>query len=142
MKCVIDTNVLVSVLIKPDGAASQLFRHVFHGTVTPVVGAKLLLEYEDVLGRDYIFTTSPLHAEERWEFLMALASRATWSNIHFQWRPNLRDEGDNHLVELAIASNAPYIITWNTKDFKGGELYFPQIATLTPQAFLTRLTQE
>jgi hypothetical protein len=30
-----------------------------------------------------------------------------------RWRPNLRDEGDNHLVELAIAGGAEAIVTYN-----------------------------
>lgn len=28
---------------------------------------------------------------------------SAWTRIYFGWRPNLRDEADNHLVELAVA---------------------------------------
>jgi predicted nucleic acid-binding protein len=61
-----------------------------------------------------------------------------WVNIYYLWRPNLRDEGDNHLLELAIAGNANYIVTNNIKDFKNTELMFPHILILKPDDFMRR----
>jgi len=37
--------------------------------------------------------------------------------IYFLWRPNLRDEADNHLVELAVAGGAQAVVTRNKRDF-------------------------
>lgn len=48
------------------------------------------------------------------------------------WRPNLDDESDDFLIELAIASNAKIIITDNIKDIGSAELQF-DIEVLTPQ---------
>jgi predicted nucleic acid-binding protein len=56
--------------------------------------------------------------------------------IYFLWRPNLPDEADNHIVELAIAGGAEAIVTNNTSDLRGGELSFPQLQVLTPARFL------
>ncbi|TGK64879.1 PIN domain-containing protein [Leptospira wolffii] len=39
------------------------------------------------------------------------------SRRHYSFRPNLRDADDNHFVELAIASNADYLITSNLIDY-------------------------
>ena len=61
-----------------------------------------------------------------------------WTNIYFGWRPNLRDEGDNHLIELALAAGASAIVTHNVKDFVSTELKFPQLLILTPAQFLQR----
>jgi uncharacterized protein len=55
-----------------------------------------------------------------------------WVTIYYQWRPNLRDEGDNHVVELAIAENAQILATNNIRDFVGSELAFPQLQILNP----------
>ncbi len=55
----------------------------------------------------------------------------------YLWRPNLPDEEDNHILELAVAGNAQAIITHNLKDFRQGQLAFPQIAILTPKQFIT-----
>lgn len=52
------------------------------------------------------------------------------------WRPNLPDEGDNHLVELAVAGGASRIVTQNLRDLQGKELKFPGLVAVTPAHFL------
>lgn len=44
------------------------------------------------------------------EFLDGFAAVRTAVDASYLWRPNLKDEADNHLVELAIAARAAYII--------------------------------
>lgn len=56
--------------------------------------------------------------------------------FYYLWRPNLRDETDNHLVELAVAGGAMAIVTYNVRDLTAGELLFPSLRILTPVAFL------
>ena len=58
--------------------------------------------------------------------------------VYYRWRPNLRDEGDNHLVELAIAGGAEAMITHNLRDLKAMELKFPALAVLTPLEWLEK----
>jgi hypothetical protein len=50
-------------------------------------------------------------SNERDAVLAALAESGIWVRIHFLWRPNLPDEGDNHILELAIAGDARAVIT-------------------------------
>lgn len=59
-----------------------------------------------------------------------------WVHVYYLWRPNLPDEGDNHIVELAIAGYAQTIVTNNTRDFKKPELLFPRINIIKPNEFL------
>jgi len=56
--------------------------------------------------------------------------------VDFLWCPNQPDEGDSHLVELAIAGGADNIATKNEKDVRNGELAFPSLRILTPAEFL------
>ena len=56
--------------------------------------------------------------------------------IYFLWRPNLPDEADNHLVELAVAGGSDAIVTNHTRDVRRGELSFPHLQILTPAQFL------
>jgi predicted nucleic acid-binding protein len=56
------------------------------------------------------------------------------------WRPNLRDEGDNHIVELAVAGGAGMIVTNNVADFRNAELKFPGIEILRPPAAMQELS--
>jgi predicted nucleic acid-binding protein len=59
--------------------------------------------------------------------------------IFYGWRPNLPDEGDNHLVELAIAGGAAAIVTRNIRDLSRPDLLFPDLASLSPDQFLALL---
>ena len=58
--------------------------------------------------------------------------------MSFLWRPNLSDEGDNHVVELAVAGMADTIITNNERDFVRGELRFDALRVESPATFLGR----
>ena len=100
------------------------------------MGAALLTEYEDVLRREPLFQKCRLTRSEREELLDIFLSACTWTRIYFAWRPNLRDEGDNHVVELAIAGGAERIITRNLRDFAPMELRFPNLDVMTPEDFL------
>ena len=55
--------------------------------------------------------------------------------IHYLWRPNLKDEGDNFLIELAVAGNAESIITNNLKDLRNAELQFDGLRVLAPEDY-------
>jgi predicted nucleic acid-binding protein len=58
-------------------------------------------------------------------------------DTHLLWlAANLRDEDDNHLVELAVAGGADCIITRNVRDLVSMELKFPALAVRTPEVFL------
>jgi predicted nucleic acid-binding protein len=48
----------------------------------------------------------------------------------------LQDEGDNHLIELAVAGGAEAVVTMNKRDLVSGDLRFPQLAIVTPSEFL------
>ena len=133
-----DTSVFVSALISADGASRQTLRLCLQGTHTPIIGEKLFQEYEDVSGRDRIFERSLLIKEEREELLNGFVAVCEWTPVFFLWRPNLPDEGDNHLMELAVAGGADVIITYNIKDFNRAELKFPDFEILTPKELLNR----
>jgi len=135
-RVVVDTNVLVSAILSPDGAAREVLRRCLKGEAEPLISNALFLEYEDVLSRDEMFARAAIDTEERGELLEAVLSVCRWTNVTFLWRPNLPDESDNHLIELAVAGNADWIITRNTRDVTGGELKFDSFGVVTPGAWL------
>ncbi len=101
------------------------------------MGAALLAEYEEVLGRGDIFVRSRLSPSERQELLDVFLGRCTWVRVYFGWRPNLDDEADNHLVELAVAAHAQAIVTGNARHLRSGELRFPGLRILDPATFMS-----
>jgi predicted nucleic acid-binding protein len=102
----------------------------------PVLGPALLAEYEDVLGRWDLFANTVLPAKERGEVFDGLLNRCRWVEVFYAWRPNLPDEADNHLIELAVAAQAEAIVTRNLRDVARGELKFPSLRVLTPEQCL------
>jgi predicted nucleic acid-binding protein len=117
------------------GWSRQLIRLCLEQRVQPIVGQVLFLEYEDVLGRRRLFGRSPLSVRERQEFFEAFLSVCEWVQVYYSWRPNLKDEGDNHVMELAVAGGAS-IVTNNVRDFAAADLRFPLIHVVTPKQFL------
>ncbi|EIJ34979.1 putative toxin-antitoxin system toxin component, PIN family [Thiothrix nivea] len=138
---VIDTNVFISALMKPDTSPRQVLRRCLMGQVQPLIGNALYLEYEDIMAREDLFTSCPTTMDERDKLFNAFLSRCQWVNIYYRWRPNLQDEADNHLLELAVAGNAQWLVTGNIRDFRQHELQFPEIQVVTAAAFLQTLQE-
>jgi len=103
------------------------------------MGNALFNEFEDVFSRDNLFAKCRLSAHERNELLDIFYSCCEWVHVYYMWRPNLPDEADNHLVELAIAGGADYIVTRNLRHLKDMELRFPQLRILAPETFLREI---
>lgn len=135
MVVVLDTNVFVGACLG-FGAARQVVADCIRGAHTPLMGAALYAEYEDVLARDALFASSRLNRSERDELLDIFLAACRWTRIYYMWRPNLRDEADNHLMELAVAGNAGCIVTRNLRDFTQAELRFASIQVQSPEHFL------
>jgi len=96
------------------------------------MGNALFCEYAQVINRDEVLRLCPLLIEEIQTLLASFMSVCEWTRIYYLWRPNLKDEADNHLIELAIAGNARIIATKNIKDFKRTELSFPELLIKRP----------
>ena len=127
VRLVVDTNVFVAALRSEGGASREVLRRALSGRYTPLFGNALWSEYDDVLGRP-LWTP----AAERRIVAAALAHQGQWVSVYYGWRPNLRDEGDNHLIELAVAGNAAAVVTHNVGDMRSGEMVFPDLRIITP----------
>ena len=78
----------------------------------------------------------PLGSEEIRELLNAFYGICHWVPIYYLWRPNIVDEGDNFLIELALAGNATHIVTNNIGDLQNAELNFPGLSIVKPERLL------
>jgi uncharacterized protein len=136
VKIVVDTSIFVSALIGPSGPSREVIRQCLQGKYSPLMGLNLFFEYESVIFRKSILTQCLLSKEEIFSLLQAFLSVCEWINIYYLWRPNLKDEADNHLIELAIAGNARFLVTNNLRDFRDSQLVFPSLVTTDPQGLL------
>ena len=103
------------------------------------MGNALFNEYEDVFSRDELFGKRKLSRAERVEFLGTFFARCEWTRLYDSWRPNRADEGDNHLVELAVAGAADFIVTRNLRDLGRMELLFHKLRIADPETFLKEI---
>ncbi|MBI1251123.1 MAG: putative toxin-antitoxin system toxin component, PIN family [Alphaproteobacteria bacterium] len=141
VRLVLDTSVFISAVRNAEGAPRAVLRLALQGDVRPVFGNALFSGYEAVLSRDALFASAPIDAAARGALFDALLSVSDWANIYFLWRPNLPDDGDNHLIELALAAGAKTIITKNVRDFRGAELRFPGLSIRTAAEYLQERKQ-
>ena len=133
---VIDTNVFVSALLGPGGASREVLRRCLAGVHRPLMGAALYGEFDAVLSREALFRGCVLAAREREALLDAFLRQCRWTRIYYLWRPNLPDEADNHVLELAVAGAANAVITRNTRDFAGAQLRFADLRIVRPEQFI------
>jgi uncharacterized protein len=138
VRAVIDTNVFVGACLGT-GAAWQVVAACLKGAVKPLMGTALLAEYEDLLARDALMTSSRLSRDERHELLDIFLSCCDWTRVYFVWRPNLQDEADNHLIELAVAGAASFVVTRNLRDLNRAELKFPGLRCVDPASFIKEI---
>ena len=132
MRYLLDTNVIVAALRSHTGASNALLRLALQGRLPLVLHHKLVYEYRDVLGRPACLADTSVTLADAEILLAHLQALADEIEVRYLWRPNLRDEGDNFIVEIAMAAWPCTIVTHNMADFARAELRFPQIAICTP----------
>jgi putative PIN family toxin of toxin-antitoxin system len=132
---IIDTNVINSALRSKCGASSKLLSLIGTGLFEIHLSVPLVLEYEDVLLRKNM--SLPVTQKVIADVIDSLCALGQHHEIHFLWRPYLRDPKDEFVLELAVASGCEYIITYNAKDFIGAEEF--GIKAVTPKEFLQEI---
>lgn len=131
-KIIIDTNVLVSGLKSKLGASYKLLSSLNDNRIQLFLSNSLLFEYEEVLKRNHELVN--LEYNEIDSLLDDICSIASTKNIFFLWRPTTSDPDDDFIVDLAVASNIDYIITFNISNFLNAKKM--NIKVITPKEFL------
>jgi predicted nucleic acid-binding protein len=60
------------------------------------------------------------------DFICAVADR---KKVSYLWRPFLRDQHDDMVLEAAVAASCDRIVTYNKADFRGAERFGLRIVT-------------
>ncbi len=130
---VIDTSVIISAIRSKRGASYRLLLLAGKDLRWQInLSTALLLEYEEKLlehALNFGYTREDID-----NFLDFLCSVANELPIYFRWRPFLKDADDEMILDLAIAANAEYIITYNLRDFRDVGRF--GIKAITPFEFL------
>ena len=138
LRVVLDTSVLVAGLRSRLGASNALLALVAQQKVKPLVTTTLFLEYEEVLLRAEHRLVTRMSEADVAGFLAALASASEGVEVHFQWRPQLRDPADEMVLEAAINGQAAALVTHNIADFSEAAKRFG-LRIVTPGILLMEL---
>ncbi|MDR2212878.1 MAG: putative toxin-antitoxin system toxin component, PIN family [Pseudomonadales bacterium] len=133
MYIVLDTCALVAAMRSRRGASQQLLRRLPSPRFTPALSVALYVEWQAVLTRPEHLPPG-MTAAQMQSFLRYLASIAHLQDVHYLWRPFLRDPDDDMVLECAVASGSRYIVTHNVKDFRRSDQL--GLKALTPADFL------
>lgn len=97
----------------------------------------MVAEYREVLLREEHLRATGLDAAAVDCFLAAYVGIADEVSVHYLWRPNLPDENDNFVLEIAIAASPCTIVTHNIRDFRQAERRFAGVQVARPAEILT-----
>jgi len=135
MTITLDTNVIYQALKSASGASHFILQLVRHRRIQIALSVPIYEEYQDVLKREKSLRDFGLATEDIDKFLRFIAYIGKPYKTFFLFRPNLKDEKDNMVLELAIVSQSKYLVTSNVKDFKSAELKFDWPIIVTPSEF-------
>jgi uncharacterized protein len=113
LKIVLDTNVLVSGLLNPDGKPGRVVDLFLAGEITLLVDDRILAEYRAVLPRPkFGFDASDI---------ADVIDQITAESVRVMASPlgiSLPDETDVPFLEVALAGGAQILVTGNARHFK------------------------
>jgi putative PIN family toxin of toxin-antitoxin system len=136
LRVTLDTSVLVAAARSRRGASFQLVSMLPSHSFEIALSVALYTEWQAVLTR-VEHMPNGVTVEGALGFLRYLASLAHLQDVHFLWRPYLRDPDDDMVLECAVASGSKFIVTHNTKDFVGIENL--KLQAIKPMDFLNLL---
>jgi putative PIN family toxin of toxin-antitoxin system len=114
---VFDTDVVVAGIRSPTGASAAMLLATLDHSITICANVALMVEYEAVCSRAEHQLASGLGEKDIGVFLDAIAALVQPVQTHFLWRAQLKDPGDEMVLEAAVNGQAKAIVTFNTKDF-------------------------
>lgn len=138
MRCVLDTDVVVAAMRSPKGASAALLLAALDGRIELAANVALVVEYESVCLRDEHRLASGLAGPDVQRFVDGVAALVHPVTSHFVWRPQLKDPGDEMVLEAAVNGMADAIVTFNQRDYGPAASRFG-VAVLLPRDALMAL---
>lgn len=112
LRAVVDTNVLVSAALNPDGTPARVVIAAGRGAFAPVVSPAILAEYADVLSRpQFGFSTALIS-----EVLSPFCEKAVTVDPPYADASELPDPDDWPFIAAARLAGCP-IVTGNARHF-------------------------
>jgi len=135
---VIDTDVVVAAMRSPRGASAELLRRIDGGKAVMLLTVALALEDEAICTLAEHRLASGLSASDAALYVDGLIALAEPVRAFFRWRPQLRDPGDELVLEAAVNGQADAIVTFNESHLREARKSFG-IEVIRPAEALRRI---
>jgi uncharacterized protein len=129
LRAVLDTNVVVSAHLRPEGQQALILGLAFGRKFRWFVSEALLEEYEGVLRRQR-FGLNPQSVTRSIRLIRKTATLA----VPKKRLSVTRDPDDNKVIECALEARTDYVVTGNIRHFPSR---FQDIRVVPPRQFLT-----
>ena len=129
MKIVLDTNVLVSALLKPSSKSAAILRLIINGKLQLAFDTRILAEYREVLQRPrFHFTFRQINP------LLDFLEKEGVLAVGVPLSTGLPDPSDEPFLEVALSAHVEALVTGNKR-------HYPKAASegiliLSPSEFL------
>ena len=137
MRLVVDTDVIVAAMRSPAGASAALLL-LLEEKATMLLSVALALEYETTCMRAEHRLVAEASDTDVQNLLNSIIDVVVPVEVHYQWRPQLSDAGDEMVLEAAANGHADAIVTFNRKGYGEIPARFG-IEVLTPAEALRRI---
>lgn len=131
----IDTNVLVSALRSRGGASFKVLSLIGGEKFQINLSVPLVLEYEEA-AKSAARAAGLTHSDVD-DVLDYLCRVGRHRQVHFLWRPILKDPEDDHVLEVAVEAECEFVVTHNVRDFAGAERF--GLRVVRPKEFLKEI---
>lgn len=139
MRVVVDTNVVVSALLKTESPPGEVIQAWRRGEFQIVSSAALLTELEAVLSRPRLRRRATSTGDEIASVLSSIAKTAVIVEPTVGLRVVTSDPDDDRVLEAAVAGTADYIVSGDRDLLEIGS--FEDIPIVTPARFIAILAQ-
>lgn len=130
MNVVIDTNVIVSGLLNPNGLPTSILNLFFQDSVRLLIDNRIIEEYKNVLLRPkFMFNKTDVYSlidyiERTGQYIFAKPTFSQFTDPH-----------DKKFYEVGIDGNAMFLITGNSK------LFPAEHWIVSPKAFINEIAK-
>jgi predicted nucleic acid-binding protein len=138
VRLVLDTDVVVAAMRSPRGGSAELLRRIDGGKAVMSLTVALALEYETICTLAEHRLASGLSESEAGIYLDGLIGLTEPVRAFFRWRPQLRDPGDELVLEAAVNGQADAIVTFNESHLREARSIFG-IDVIRPAEVLRRI---
>ena len=132
MKVVLDTNVLVSGLLSPNGPPGTIINLILNQVISLLYDDRIIQEYQTVLERPK-FNFNKSLTMDFLEFIKWSGERVFANPI----AADFKDKDDIPFYEVATTGDADFLVTGNQKHFPKGKTF----KVVSPAEFIAEVSR-